>query len=48
MTGKFMIDVFSRPGFLAKRRMNHLGLRGCVLDTKFGPMYDVTQLLVLA
>ena len=33
-------------GFLTKATQ-HLGLRGYVLDTKFGPRYDVTQPLVL-
>ena len=41
-----MLDVFGGPGFLAKAS-NHLGLRGDVLDTKFGPRSDVTQPLVL-
>ena len=41
-----MLDVFGEPGFLAKA-INLLGLRGYVLDTKTGPMYDVTKLLVL-
>ena len=40
-----MLDVFNSPGFLAKAT-NHLGLRGYVLDTKFGPRYDVTKPLV--
>ena len=40
------VDVFGGPGFLAKAS-NHLGLRGYVLDTKFGPRYDVTKLFVL-
>ena len=41
-----MLDVFGGSGFLAKAT-NHLGLRGYVLDTMFGPRYDVTKLLVL-
>ena len=36
MTGQYMLDVFGGPGFLAKAS-NHLGLRGYVLNTKFGP-----------
>ena len=40
-----MHDVFGGPGFLAKAS-NHLGLRGCVLDTKFEPRYEVTKPLV--
>ena len=47
MTGKRMLDVFGGPGFLAKAT-NHLGLRGYVLDTRFGPRYDVTKPLVIA
>ena len=43
MTGKYMLDVFGGPGFLAKAS-NHMGLRGYVLDTKCGPRYDVTSL----
>ena len=46
MTAKYMLDVFGGARFLA-RTTNHLGLRGCVLDTKFGPRYDVTKPLVL-
>ena len=34
MTGKYTLDVFGGPGFVAKAS-NHLGLRGYVLDTKF-------------
>ena len=47
MTGKYMFDVFGGLGFLAKAK-NHLGLRGCVPDTKFEPKYHVTMLLVHA
>ena len=43
MTGKYFTDVFGGSGFLSKAT-NHLGLRGYVLVTKFGPRYDVTQL----
>ena len=32
---------------LWQRRQNHQGLRGYVLDTKFGPRYDVSQPIVL-
>ena len=46
MTGKFMLDVFGVSGFVAQAT-NQLGVRGYVLDTKFGPRYDVTQPLVL-
>ena len=46
MTGKYETDVFGGSGFLTKAT-NHVGLRGFVLDTTFGPRYDVTQLLVL-
>ena len=46
MTGKCMLDVFGGTGLLAKAT-NHLDLRSYVLDTKFGPRYDVTQHLVL-
>ena len=42
MTGNYFMDVFGGFGFLSKAT-NHLGLRGCVLDTKFGPWYDATQ-----
>ena len=42
MTGKYMLDVFGGSGFVAKAT-SHLGLRGYVFDTKFGPKYDVTQ-----
>ena len=42
MTGKFLIDVFGGSGFVAKATY-HLGLRGRVLDTKFGLRCDVTQ-----
>ena len=45
MTGKYFIDVFGVFGFLSKAT-NHLGLRGHVLDMKFGPRHGVTQLLV--
>ena len=38
--------MFGGSGFLAKAA-NHLGLRGYVLDTKFGPRYDVTKPLAL-
>ena len=46
ITGKYKLDVFGGSGFVAKAT-NHLGLRGCVRDTKFGPRYDVTRPLVL-
>ena len=46
MTGKYMLDVFGGPGFLATAS-NHLGLSGYVLDTKFGPRYVVTKPFVL-
>ena len=42
MTGKSLIDVFGGSGFLSQAT-NHLGLRGCVFDTKFGPKYDVSK-----
>ena len=45
--GKYMIDVFGGSCFLAKTK-NHWGLCGYVVDTKFGPRYDVTQLIVLS
>ena len=38
-----MLDVFGGSGFPTKAT-NHLGLRGYLIDTKFGPRYDVTQL----
>ena len=41
-----MLNVFGGSGFLAKAT-NHLGSRGDVFDTKFGPWYDVTQPFVL-
>ena len=40
-----MLRVFG-SGFVEKGT-NHFGLRRYVLDTKFGPRYDVTHLLVL-
>ena len=46
MTGKFMLDVFGGDDFLTMAA-NLLGLRGNVLDTKFGPKYDVSQPVVL-
>ena len=46
MTGICLFDVFSGSGFLATTA-HHLGLRGHLLDTKFGPRYAVTMLLVL-
>ena len=42
MNGKYMADVFGGFGYLTKA-IKHWGLRGCVLDTKFGLRYDVTQ-----
>ena len=36
MTGKYFIDVFGGSGFLSKAT-DHLGRRGYVLETKFGP-----------
>ena len=47
MTGKCMVDVFGGNAFLTKAR-NRLGLRGYVLDTNFGPRYDVSKPLVSA
>ena len=44
-TGKYVLDVFGGPGYLAKAS-NQLGLRGDVLNTKFGPKYDVTKPLI--
>ena len=41
-----LFDVFGGAGFLATPT-NHLGMRGFVLDTKFGPRYDLTNPLVL-
>ena len=41
MTGKHVLDAFGASGFLSSAT-NHLGWRGSVLDTKFGPRYDVT------
>ena len=46
MTGKHLVDVFGWSGFLTKAT-NRLDLRGYVLDTKFGPRYDVPQLVFL-
>ena len=46
MTWKCMFDVFGGSGFLAKAT-SHLGLRGHVLETKFGLSFDVTQPIVL-
>ena len=46
MTGKYVLGVCGGSGFLAKAA-NHFVLRGYVLDTKFGPRYDVTKPLVL-
>ena len=46
MTGKYMLVVFGGSGCVEKAT-NHLGLRGSVLETKFGPKYDVTKPLVL-
>ena len=46
MTGKYFIDVFGGSGSLSLAT-NHLGLRGNVLDTKFGLQCDVTQPNVL-
>ena len=46
MTGKYFIDVFGGSGFLSKAT-SHLGLRGYLLEIKFGPRYYVTQPLVL-
>ena len=46
MTGKFFIDVVGGSGFLSKAT-HHLGLRGYVLDTKFGSRCDVAQPFVL-
>ena len=43
MTGKYMLHVFGGSGVLTKA-INHLGLRGHVLDTKFGPRCDKTPL----
>ena len=46
MICKYMLDVFGGAGFLAQTT-DHLCLREYVLDTKFGPRYDVTKPLVL-
>ena len=46
MAGKFLFDVFGGNDFLT-RTTNRLGLRGYVLDTKFGARYDASQRLVL-
>ena len=46
MTGKYLFDVFGGLGIFAKAS-NHLGLRGHVLDTKFGAWYEVTKPLIL-
>ena len=45
ITGECMPDVIGGSGFLAEAA-NRLGLRGYVLDTEFGPRYDVTKSLV--
>ena len=42
-----MLDVFGGFGFVEKTT-NSVGLRGYVLDTKFGPKYDATKPLVLS
>ena len=44
IAGKYLLNVFDGSGFLAKAE-NHLGLRGHVLDTNFGPRYDVAKSL---
>ena len=36
--------MFGRSGFLSQAT-NHWGLRGCVLNTKFGHQYDVTPVI---
>ena len=41
MTRKYFVDLFGGSGFLLKAS-NHVVLRRCVLDTKFGPQHDVT------
>ena len=46
MTVKSTLDVFDDNDFLT-RATHRLGLRGDVLDTKFGARYDVTKPLVL-
>ena len=45
VTGARLRNVFSGHGFLTKAT-HRLGLRGFVLDTKFGPRCDVSQPLV--
>ena len=45
LAGEYILDVFGGPAFLAKSS-NHLGLRGYVLDTILGAMYDVIKPLV--
>ena len=45
MTGKFLLAVFGGSGFVTKAT-SHVGLCGCVLDTKFGPGYDMTPLVL--
>ena len=41
-----MLHVFGVLGFVANAS-NHVGLRGYMLYTKFGPRYDVTKPLVI-
>ena len=45
-TEKHVLGVFGRNDFLTKAT-TRFGLRGHVLDTKFGARYDVTHPLVL-
>ena len=46
MPGKYVLEVFGGRGYVAKAS-NHVGLRGDVLDTKFGPKGDVTKPLAV-
>ena len=46
MTGKYIFEVFDGSGFLTKAT-KQLGVRGHMLDTKFGVRCDVTQPFVL-
>ena len=45
MPGMFLFDVLGGSTCVAEAT-NHLGLRGFVLDTKFGARFDVTEPLV--
>ena len=46
MIGKYVLDVFGGPGFVAKASTNLVYVSTCVTP-KFGPRYDVTKSLVL-